>query len=193
MNRSGLSALLLILVSSGARAADVPGQHFSVSPASLPRPYATSAVDNSSRTIARPAGVMPKAPDGFVVSIFASSVPHARWMAVAPNGEVFLAESDPGKIVVLRPSGDGTHAARVATFAEAYALPHGLAFANGALFVADVKSIWRLSYADGQLKTTGRRRHIANTTPAAGVGHFTRDIVFDTKGNFFLPIGGHTN
>jgi glucose/arabinose dehydrogenase len=193
MNSTGLAALLLIVAASGAQGADVPGQHFWVSPASLPRPYATSAVDNSSQTIARPAGVMPKAPDGFAVSIFASSVPHARWMAVAPNGDVFLAESDQGKIVVLRPSADGTHAARVATFAEAYTLPHGLAFANGALYVADVKSIWRLSYADGQLKSTGRRRHIANTTPAAGVGHFTRDIVFDTKGNLFLTIGSRNN
>jgi len=180
MNRSGLAALLLIAASNGAQGADVPGQHFSISPARLPRPYATSAVDNSSQTIARPAGVMPKAPDGFAVSIFASNVPHARWMAVAPNGDVFLAESDLGKIVVLRPSADGTHAARAATFAEAYTLPHGLAFANGALYVADVKSIWRLSYAGGQLKSTGRRRHIANTTPAAVWG-ISRAISYSTR------------
>src|SRR6202030_1335101 len=144
-------------------------------------------------TIARPAGAMPKAPDGFAVSIFANGVPHARWMAVAPDGDVFLAESDAGKIAVLRPSADGTHAARIVTFAEAYHQPHGLAFANGALYVADVKSIWRLPYADGQLTSTGRRRHVANTTPAAGVGHFTRDIAFDSKGNLFLTIGSRNN
>jgi glucose/arabinose dehydrogenase len=193
MNRRCLVALVLILAGNGARAADVPGQHFSISPASLPKPHATSAVDNSSQTIARPAGVMPKAPDGFAISIFASNVPHARWMAVAPNGDVFLAESDPGKIVVLRPSTDETHAVRITTFAEAYTLPHGLAFANGSLYVADVKAIWRLPYSDGQLMGTGRRRRIAKTTPAAGVGHFTRDIVFDSKGNLFLTIGSRNN
>ncbi|HWE06966.1 MAG TPA: hypothetical protein VG274_09675, partial [Rhizomicrobium sp.] len=193
MNRSRLAALLLILALNGARAADVPGQHFSISPASLPKPYATTAVDNSPQTIARPTAAMPKVPDGFAVSIFAGNVPHARWMAVAPNGDVFLAESDLGKIVVLRPSADGMHAARIVDFAEAYDHPHGLAFAHGALYVADVKSIWRLSYADGQLKSTGRRRRIANTTPAGGVGHFTRDVVFDTKGNLFLTIGSRNN
>lgn len=193
MNRRCLIALPLILALDGARAADVPGQHFSISPWSVPRPYATSAVDNSSQTIARPAGAMPKAPDGFVVSIFASNVPHARWMAVAPNGDVFLAESDAGKVVALRPSADGTHAVRVVTFAEAYHQPHGLAFANGALYIADVKAIWRLAYADGQLKSSGRRRHVADTTPEGGVGHFTRDIVFDAKGNLFLTIGARSN
>ncbi len=193
MTRSGIIALVSILASGGAQAADVPGQQFSVSPASLPRPYATPAVDNSSQVVARPAGTVPKAPDGFVVSVFAADVPHARWMTVAPNGDVFLAEPDAGKVVVLRPSADGTRAAKIATYARGFDRPHGLAIRNGALYVADVKSIWRLSYSDGALQGTGKRTHVADTTPARGVGHFTRDIVFDSKGDLFLAIGSREN
>ncbi|HEY2444633.1 MAG TPA: PQQ-dependent sugar dehydrogenase [Rhizomicrobium sp.] len=193
MSRGAFLALVMALALNGARAADVPGQRFSINPATLSKPYATPAVDNSSVAIARPRGAVPKAPDGFTVSIFAPNVPHARWMAVAPNGDVFLAQSDLGKVVVLRPSADGTHAVRLVTFAEALAQPHGLAFANGALYVADTKSIWRLPYADGQLKGSGRRRHIADTTPGGTVGHFTRDIVFDSKGSLFLTIGSRDN
>jgi glucose/arabinose dehydrogenase len=194
MNCSGAIALLLLMiVSIEAQAADLPGEHFSISPESLPKAYATPAVDNTSELIPRPPGAAPRAPQRFVVSVFAADVPDARWMAVAPNGDVFLAESDSGKVVVLRPSADGARAARLSTYASGFDRPHGLAIHNGSLYVADVKSIWRLPYADGALKGAEKRVRIADTTPQQGVGHFTRDIVFDSKGNLFLTIGSKDN
>ncbi|HEX3429806.1 MAG TPA: PQQ-dependent sugar dehydrogenase [Rhizomicrobium sp.] len=182
-----------VLATTAAPGADLPGQRFSISPASLAKPYATAAVANDSKAIARPTGALPKVPDGFAVSVFAGDVPHARWMTVAPNGDVFLAQSDLGKVVVLRPSSDGAHAAKVRTFASGFDRPHGLAIHNGALYVADVKSLWRLPYAVGALSASGRRVHIADTTPAEGPGHFTRDIVFDSKGTLYLAIGSRDN
>ncbi|HEX4158321.1 MAG TPA: PQQ-dependent sugar dehydrogenase [Rhizomicrobium sp.] len=193
MVRQSITALLLTLATSSAQAADVPGQRFSISVASLPKPFATPPVDNTSKVVPRPAGAVPNAPDGFAVSVFAANVPDARWMTAAPNGDVFLAEPDSGKVVVLRPSADGSRAARITTFASGFAQPHGLAIHNGSVYVADVKSIWRLPYIDGALKATGTRVHIADTTPPQGVGHFTRDIVFDSKGNLFLTIGSKNN
>jgi glucose/arabinose dehydrogenase len=191
----GVAALTLLLtvVSISGWAADMPGQRFAISPTSLPKPNATPAVDNTSEVILRPAVALPKAPDGFAVSVFAADVRNARWMTVAPNGDVFLAEPDGGKVVVLRPTADGTRAARISTYASGFAQPHGLAIHDGSLYVADTKSIWRLPYADGALKGAGKRVHVADTTPAQGVGHFTRDIVFDSKGNLFLTIGSKDN
>ncbi len=193
MIRRCTSALLLILAWSTAHAADAPGQRYSVSATSLPKPFATPVVDNTSAVVPRPAHALPKAPDGFVVSVFAADLPNARWMTVAPNGDVFLAEPDSGKVVVLRPSADGARAARISTFASGFAQPHGLAIHGGSLYVADVKSIWRLPYRNGALKGIGKRVHIADTTPQQGVGHFTRDIVFDPKGSLFLTIGSKDN
>jgi glucose/arabinose dehydrogenase len=193
MKRAAALSFLLACVCSKSLAADAPGQHFTISPAALPKPFATPAVDNTSHVFPRPAGALPTAPSGFAVSIFAANVPGARWMTVAPNGDVFLAESDSGKVVVLRPSGDGARAARISTFATGFAQPHGLAIQNGSLYVADTKSIWRLPYADGALKGRGKRVHIADTTPPQGVGHFTRNILFDSKGQLFLTIGSKDN
>jgi glucose/arabinose dehydrogenase len=193
MIKCGLLLAMGALAGTAAQATDVPGQRFSISPASLAKPGATPTVANDSKAIARPAGALPKAPDGFVVSVFAENLPHARWMTVAPNGDVFLAESDAGKVVVLRPAPDGSHAAKVTTFASGFDRPHGLAVHNGALYVADVKSLWRLAYTDGALAASGKRAHVADTTPPQGAGHFTRDIVFDSKGTLYLTIGSRNN
>ena len=195
MIKCGLLTMVvaMVLAVPAAQSADLPGQRFSISPASLSKPYATPAVANDSKAIARAAGALPKAPAGFTVSIFADNLPHARWMTVASNGDVFLAESDAGKIVVLRPSPDGTHAAKIRTFASGFDRPHGLAIHGGALYVADVKSLWRIPYSDGALGASGKRIHLADTTPAQGVGHFTRDIVFDSKGTLYLTIGSRNN
>ena len=193
MIKCGLSLSAIFVVSATAQAADLPGQRIFIAPASLAKPYATPAVDNDSKAIRRPSGALPKAPDGFAVSVFAENLPHARWMTVAPNGDVFLAESDAGKIVVLRPAPDNSHAARVATFASGFNRPHGLAVHDGALWVADVKSLWRLAYSNGALAASGKRIHVADTTPPEGPGHFTRDIAFDSKGTLYLTVGSRNN
>ncbi|HLY06034.1 MAG TPA: PQQ-dependent sugar dehydrogenase [Rhizomicrobium sp.] len=183
----------IVTGAAAAQAVDLPGQRFSISPASLPKPHATAAVANDSKVIARPPGALPKAPDGFAVSVFADNLSHARWMTVAPNGDIFLAQSDAGKVVVMRPTSDGTHAAMVSTFAAGFDRPHGLAVHNGSLYVADVKSLWRLRYTDGALRASGERVRLAATTPPQGPGHFTRDIVFDSKGTLYLAIGSREN
>ncbi|HEY3636743.1 MAG TPA: PQQ-dependent sugar dehydrogenase [Rhizomicrobium sp.] len=195
MNGSAVSVLLLVLALNPglANAADMPGQRFSISPASLPKPFATPAVDDSPKVVSKSASAALTAPSGFTVSVFAANVQNARWMTVAPNGDVFLAESDPGKVVVLRPSANGARASRISTYASGFAQLHGLAIHDGSLYVADVKSLWRLPYTDGALRGTGKRTHIADTTPPQGQGHFTRDIVFDSKGNLFLTIGSKDN
>jgi glucose/arabinose dehydrogenase len=59
--------------------------------------------------------------------------------------------------------------------------------------VADVKSLWRLRYSTGALFASGKRAHVADTTPALGVGHFTRDIVFNSNGTLYLTIGSRGN
>jgi len=192
MKWKSASFLAALLASGAAMAADAPGQHFSISPDRLVQPFATPAVDNSSQRIARPKGALPVAPEGFSVSVFAH-VPDARLMAVAPNGDVFVAEPDFGKVAVMRPSADGTKAARLTTFVTGLAQPHGIAFRNGAVYIADTKTLWRFAYRDGQLAATGRRQHIADTTPGGTVGHFTRDIAFSSTGELYLAIGSKDN
>ncbi|MGH6872516.1 MAG: PQQ-dependent sugar dehydrogenase [Rhizomicrobium sp.] len=167
----------------------MPGTHFNVSPDSLPAPYATPAIDNSSHVVARPAGTMPSAPDGFTVSVYASGLSNPRWMAVAPNGDVFLAEPNAGKITLLR----GVDSARtVTTFATGFDKPHGLAFHDGALYVGDVKAVWRIAYKVGDTKGGARTRVTSQADLGIG-GHFTRDLAFGPDGKLYIGIGSNEN
>src|SRR5471032_163269 len=149
-----IGSLSAALMAAGAAlAADHPGQKFQISPASLARPYATPAMGNESTPIPRPAGAVPEVPQGFAISIFADKLTNARWMAVAPNGDVFLAEPsrDGGKITVLRDSNGDGKADKTFTFlSSGFVYPHGLAFHDGYLYVGDLRGIWRFAYTDGQ-------------------------------------------
>jgi glucose/arabinose dehydrogenase len=189
---SGISAVfagLLALAPPGASAADQPGQHFAISPGSLVQPHATPAVANDSVVVGRPAGALPQVPAGFTVSLFASGLGRPRFLAVAPNGDVFISESDFGKITVLR---ERAGRVRQASFASGFAQPHGLAFHDGALYVADTTAVWKLGYKDGALRA-GKRTRITTDSFGQPGGHFTRDIAFGPDGRLYLAIGSREN
>jgi glucose/arabinose dehydrogenase len=207
MTKQGLmiSTFFAALLAAGASlAADHPGQKFQISPASLAKPYATPAVGNEPSSIPRPAGAMPEVPKGFAVSVFADNLSDARWMAVAPNGDVFLAEppggykaGSGGKITVLRDSNNDGKADQRFTFLPAsagFVYPHGLAFHDGYLYVGDVRGIWRFAYQDGQT-TAGKPEKVTSkvTDLAPKNGHITRNIAFAPDGGLYLALGSRDN
>src|SRR3979409_1575799 len=69
-------------------------------PPALPRPYTKPIAANPAKVAPAP-GVLPKAPPGFTVSLFARGFREPRWLAVAPNGDVFVTDMLGAKIWVL--------------------------------------------------------------------------------------------
>src|SRR5476649_1122938 len=207
MARQGLKIAGLaagLMMGTAAWAADHPGQKFQIPAGSLAKPYATPAAGNEPSTIPRPAGTMPEVPKGFAVSIFAENLSSPRWMAVASNGDIFLAEPGGdykarpgGKITVLRDTnGDGKADQRF-TFlpgSAGFVYPHGLAFHDGYLYVGDLRGIWRFAYKDGQT-VAGTPEKV--TTQVADLrlrgNHVTRDIAFGPDGGLYLALGSRDN
>jgi len=68
----------------------------------LPPPYATPSASNPPRVVAKPVSAAPNVPPGFQVELFASNLRDPRTVRIAPNGDIFIAESEPGRIRVLR-------------------------------------------------------------------------------------------
>ncbi len=180
----GFAAASLILCAA-APAQDRPGQLIRVSPNALPAPYATPGVDNHSTIISRPANALPQVPKGFVIEPYVTGLSNPRFMALAPNGDVFLTESDAGKITLLRNG-------KASTFATGFNEPSGIAFHDGALYVGDLAAVWRLAYTPGADKASARTRITRDSFGGSG-GHTTRDIAFGPNGTLYLAIGSANN
>ena len=54
------------------------------------------------RTAPRPAGALPQAPAGFRVGLFADGLSEPRVIRTAPNGDVFVAETQAGQVRAFR-------------------------------------------------------------------------------------------
>ena len=104
---------------------------FVVAAPQLPAPFETPWNRAIPDIVDRPAGAHLSVPAGFEVNVFADGLSNPRRMALAPNGDVFVAESRAGEIVILRDAnGDGVADHRE-TFATGLARPFGLAFQDG--------------------------------------------------------------
>src|SRR3954454_15517568 len=77
---------------------DAPGTRRRIIPTDLPPPGATPSASNSPRLVPRPADAWPKVPPGFAVDVFAEQLEGPREMRVAPNGDIFVAEGQAGRI-----------------------------------------------------------------------------------------------
>ncbi len=178
------------------QAADpVPGTQFSIPAEELPQPYASPSASNSPRLVRRPSNQKPVVPDGFEVTLFAENLGHPRNLIVAANGDVLLAESRPGRITLLRDSDGDGRADLIDTFVAGFRLPHGLALATGALYIADARAIWRLPYHPGDESARGRATRItAKGAFGDPGGHWTRNLaIHPLDGRLFVSIGSEGN
>jgi len=188
--RPSVVAATLLLSLGCALAADRPGEKFDIQIKDLPKPFATPAVANSSTVIPRPAGVLPLVPPGFKIEVYASGFQNPRWLAVAPNGDVFLTEPSAGRIDLLRSDGGKVYAT---TFADGFRRPHGMVMTRDALFVSDDRAVWRLAYVDGQIRPSGTKRVTTAADLSPGGYHWTRDLAIDSRGTLYVGIGSSNN
>ena len=72
-----------------------PGTVRKITVKDLPQPYATQSAENGRKVVARPENVWPVAPAGFKVELYATGLENPRTLRTAPNGDIFLTESEP--------------------------------------------------------------------------------------------------
>jgi glucose/arabinose dehydrogenase len=173
---------------------DTPGKRYHITPGDLPAPSRPGS--NSTNIIRKPKKAELKVPTGFEVNQFAAGLRSPRIIRIAPNGDIFVAESRDGRILVLRPSADGASAEQRQVFASGLNRPFGIAFYPADnpqwVYVANTDSVVRFAYRTGDMKAQGRPQHIAKL-PSGG-GHWTRDIVFSKDGTrMFVSVGSASN
>src|SRR5882757_3673730 len=108
--------------------ADKPGLVRIIRPEDLPRPGATPSAANVSRVVPRPATAVPRVPAGFKVELLAEGLNGPREMRVAPNGDIFVAETRAGRIRILRLAEAGAKLSTNEIYASGLNKPFGIAF-----------------------------------------------------------------
>lgn len=178
---------------------DYPGRAHRIDIAKLPAPFNTPSAANFPKLVDRPANAQLQLPAGFKIDVIARDLKGPRAMKLAPNGDIFLSETQGGRVSVLRPSADGTKVT-VQTYAQGLLLPFGLAFYPNAsdpkwLYVAETNRVVRYAYKVGDLKPSAVPEVVVpQLSPSAGGGHFTRDVAFSLDGKrMFVSVGSATN
>jgi glucose/arabinose dehydrogenase len=178
--------------------ADKPGLTRHLTAADLPKPGATSSVANGPRSVPRPVSAIPQVPAGFKVELFADGLSGPRIMRVAPNGDVFVAETHADRIRVLRAPDGGSKPTVNEVYASGLNRPFGIAFFPSGdnprwVYVANTDSVVRFPYRPGDLKASGKPEIVVAELPRGG-GHWTRDIAF-TRDNrrMLISVGSASN
>jgi glucose/arabinose dehydrogenase len=132
-------------------------------------------------------------PSGFCALVVADGIGAARHIAVAPNGDVYVAllgQAEKGGVVALRDAdGDGKFEVKE-HFGEGSLT--GIEIRNGYLYVASPNDIRRYRLSAGQLKPAGEAETIVSGLPGVRQ-HGDKDIAFDGAGGLYVNVGAPSN
>lgn len=128
---------------------------------------------------------------GLGISVFAAGLDRPRMLAFDARGNLFVSLPHAGRVVALPDTDHDGVADEIRVFASDLDRPHGLAFDAGILLVAENGRLVRLPDADHDLKAD-RVEVVSNDLPAGG-GHWTRSVVVDAGGDYFVSAGSSCN
>jgi hypothetical protein len=176
--------------------ADAPGVVRHLTATDEPTPSAPTALPAA--VVARPSGAHPSVPAGFSVAPFAQ-VKGARQIRVAPNGDVFVAQTYSGSVTILRAADGASAPSEQSVFTSGLVLPFGIAFYPEGpnpqwVYVAENNRVVRYPYQNGDLKARGAGEVVVAKLSPPGGGHVTRDVDFSKDGGtMFVSVGSGSN
>jgi glucose/arabinose dehydrogenase/cytochrome c2 len=176
---------------------DGPGVRRHIREGDLKPPFETKSVRRGPRVAPRPEGFELSVPTGFSVQLYADGLDNPRLLRTAPNGDLFVSESDAGKVVVLRSLSPGEKP-QVSTFATGLHRPFGLAFYPAGdpawVYVANTDGVVRFPYKAGDTMARGASEVIVPSLTKTSGGHWTRDVAFSHDGSrMFVSVGSASN
>ena len=150
--------------------------------------------NNAPVVVPLPQGFQPQLPPGFKVSILAAGFDQPRWLAIAPDGDVFVADSGAGKVIVLHASHAPADGASRAVFAEHLNRPFGIAFHDRYVYVANTNQVVRFPYDSKTSLRLGEAEPILDLPGLGYNQHWTRSLAFSPDGKeLFVSVGSRTN
>ena len=175
------------------------------------------------KAVGWPSGAQPLAAKGLVVQAFASGLNHPRWLAVLPNGDVLVAETNapprpdaqrgvknwimglvmgragagvpsPNRILLLRDAdGDGVAEQRHVLL-DGLNSPFGMALVGNQLYVANTDAVLRFDYTPGSTRLTGPGSVLTDLPAGPRNHHWTKNLIASADGRWlYATVGSNSN
>lgn len=133
-----------------------------------------------------------RVPPGFRIAVWAENVPDARSLALGERGTVFVGSRRGDRVrALVDTDGDGA-ADRRYEIGAGLTAPNGVAFHEGALYVAERHRILRYHDIESRLASPPQPRIVRDDLPTAS-HHGARYIGFGPDGKLYLAIGAPCN
>ncbi len=132
-------------------------------------------------------------PPGFCAFVAIDNLGPARHIAVAPNGDVYVAlqgAGEKGGVVALRDTKGSGRFDIKEHFGDQSTT--GIALHNGYLYVAHPQTVERYKMTPGQLTPAGAAEVIVKDLPGEAQ-HRDKGIAFDGKGSLYINVGAPSN
>jgi glucose/arabinose dehydrogenase len=133
-----------------------------------------------------------KLPQGFKIAPYAEGVTNARSMVLSPNGTLFVGTRDEGSVYALKDTDGDMKADKQYTIAKGLKMPNGVAFRDGALYVAEVSRIIRFDNIEANLDNPPALKVVYDKYPTE-THHGWKYIAFGPDGKLYVPVGAPCN
>ncbi len=130
-----------------------------------------------------------KLPKGFRIEVYAQGVPSARQMAWGDKGTLFVGSFGAGSVYAITDSGGKKE---VKTILKGMTMPTGIAFRDGALYVADIHQILKYENAEASLDKMPDAKVVYDDMPKY-IPHGWKYLTFDKEGWLYVPFGPPCN
>lgn len=132
-----------------------------------------------------------KMPAGFSIAVYAE-VENARSLALSPSGTLFVGNRDEDKVYAIRDTDGDKVADKKWVIASGLNMPNGVAFRDGALYVAENSVISRWDNIESKLGNPGKPTVIYDKYPTEA-HHGWKYIAFGPDGKLYIPVGAPCN
>jgi glucose/arabinose dehydrogenase len=186
---------------------------------SLPQPYATASSKNFSKVESWPDDKTPSAPPGFTVTKFAGGLDHPRWIYVAGDGDIFVAESNTllkgiqkigahlsrkiktqhigtsiNRITLFRDVNNNGVPEKRYVFMTGLNQPFGMLILGNHFYVGNTDGIMEYDYAPGDTAISKAGKKIISLPAGKYNRHWTRNIITNANHDkIYIGVGSGTN
>jgi glucose/arabinose dehydrogenase len=141
-----------------------------------------------------------KVPPDFSISVYAR-ITNARFMAVAPNGDLLVSQPSGGRVLLVRPNGDKDPI--ISDFVKGLRKPHDIVFheidGTTYVYISETHQINRFTYKSGDLIAQNREIVVkglpdSSTSELKGAyGHELKNIALDANNKLYVSIASTCN